>query len=119
MNENGSNDIRDDLPRVSVDSFQDLARIKDSLNDVAIAALDAKLAERGMSHHREAFLQHMHQACSISSPARRNSSDSIQFVTLSLSKANSNLRINGRNFDEYDEGEQGEQQKIFTTPSYS
>jgi hypothetical protein len=56
-----AHDVRDDLPRVSVDTFQDLARIKESLNDAAIAALDAKLAERGLSHHRAAFLQHMQQ----------------------------------------------------------
>ena len=59
MNDSGSNDIRDDLPRISVDSFQDLARVRESFNEVVIAALDAKLAERGMSYHREAFLQHI------------------------------------------------------------
>ena len=54
-------DVRDDLPRVSVDTFQDLARIKESVNDAAVAALDAKLQERGLSHHREAFIKHMQQ----------------------------------------------------------
>ena len=63
MTDSATNNERDDLPRVSVDTFQDLARIKDSFNEAILDALDKKLADRGLLHHKAAFVKHMQHVC--------------------------------------------------------
>ncbi|EJD03992.1 uncharacterized protein FOMMEDRAFT_106372 [Fomitiporia mediterranea MF3/22] len=89
MAESERNGARDELPRVSVDSIQDWFRIKENLNSAAIAILDSKLSERGSENQRNLLLPHV-----------------IQFLERTYRLAKPNLRINGRNFDEYDGDEQ-------------
>lgn len=59
--ESSKNDLRDELPRVSVDSVNEWMRIQSSLNDEVAAVLQEKLKEHNLEEHREVFEQHMQQ----------------------------------------------------------
>lgn len=61
MSESDGSSKRDDLPRVSVDSFQDLMRIKENVNAAAIATLESRLAQQGLAGQLHLFLPHMEQ----------------------------------------------------------
>ncbi|KAH8120282.1 hypothetical protein DFH11DRAFT_48718 [Phellopilus nigrolimitatus] len=89
MAENEASNVRDDLPRVSVDSLQDWQSIRENFNAAALATLEARLVQHGLSGQRHLFLPHIKQ-----------------FVDRTFELAKSNLRINGRNFDDYNEDEQ-------------
>ena len=54
-------DDRDELPRVSIDTFQDWMRIKSNIKVASEATLDAKLAQLGLLHQRDIFLAHLNQ----------------------------------------------------------
>ncbi|KLO19778.1 hypothetical protein SCHPADRAFT_842726 [Schizopora paradoxa] len=89
MAEHGKNDVRDELPRVSLDSFQEWQKIQSSLNDEMLVILEEKLQEHNMGQHRAILEQYMQQ-----------------FLKKTFDIAKPNLRVNGRNFDEFDEDEQ-------------
>ncbi|PAV22349.1 hypothetical protein PNOK_0230600 [Pyrrhoderma noxium] len=79
---------KDELPRVSIDTFQDWMRIKSNIKIASEATLDAKLAQLGILHQRDIFLAHLNQ-----------------FNERAFELAKPNLRINGRNYTDYNEGE--------------
>ncbi|KAI5123622.1 hypothetical protein M0805_003436 [Coniferiporia weirii] len=89
MAESAGVNIRDDLPRVSIDSVQEWRRIKENFNAAALNTFEAKLAQSGLSSQRNLLLPHLKQ-----------------FVDRTFEIASPNLRINGRNFDEFNENEQ-------------
>ncbi|THH09466.1 hypothetical protein EW145_g1984 [Phellinidium pouzarii] len=84
-----ASNVRDDLPRVSVDSIQYWQRIKENFNSAAFATLESKLVQHGLGNQRHILFPHLKQ-----------------FVERTFEIAKPNLRINGRNFDEYNEDEQ-------------
>ncbi|KAL5518979.1 hypothetical protein ACEPAH_662 [Sanghuangporus vaninii] len=89
MAEAERNVVRDELPRVSVETLQDWLRIRENFTSASIAALESRLAERGSEDQQHVFLPHIKQ-----------------YVERTFQMAKPNLRINGRNFDEYDNDEQ-------------
>jgi len=89
MGESGKNDLRDELPRVSVDSIHEWQKIQSSFNDEMLEVLQEKLGEHNAEQHREILEQYMQQ-----------------FLKRTFDIAKPNLRVNGRNFDEFDEDEQ-------------
>lgn len=79
----------DDYPRVSIDSLHDWQRIKDNYLNAAVATLDKKLAEQGLVNQRDLYVQHI-----------------MQFVDKTFETTEPNLRVNGRNYEEYSEDEE-------------
>lgn len=61
MAESENNSVRDDLPRVSLESIQDWHRIKENVNSAALVTLESKLAERGLTNQRHILLPHLKQ----------------------------------------------------------
>lgn len=58
-----ANDIRDDLPRVSIDSLQDWQRIQRALDSAASVALEGILKQHGLSDQSSVFIPHLMQVC--------------------------------------------------------
>ncbi len=61
MGESGKNDLRDELPRVSVDSIHEWQKIQSSFNDEMLEVLQEKLGEHNAEQHREILEQYMQQ----------------------------------------------------------
>ncbi|KAL5495300.1 hypothetical protein ACEPAI_763 [Sanghuangporus weigelae] len=64
MAEADRNAVRDELPRVSVETLQDWLRVRENFTSASIAALESRLAERGSEDQRHVFLPHIKQASS-------------------------------------------------------
>ena len=80
---------REDLPRISVDALQLWLHIKHHYTDAHIALLDAQ-RPKSTQQDGDVCLQHLHQ-----------------YIDSLFAMAKPNLRINGRNFEDLDENDQG------------
>ncbi|OCH95202.1 hypothetical protein OBBRIDRAFT_878275 [Obba rivulosa] len=83
-------DQREDIPRVSVDSLQDWQRIRENYTTAALEALDTELAASGPSQDKDLLLQHLHR-----------------FIDRTFEMTRPNVRVNGRNFEELQQNEEG------------
>jgi len=75
-------DSREDMPRVSVDTVQDWQRLRSNCKNAALAHLQAQIGATSLGGEQDALLSHMNQ-----------------FIDLSFSTAQPNLRVNGHNFE--------------------
>ena len=74
--------------------------------------MDQKLAELNMTAHRDLLLQHTNQVHSDLNKLSRVLIVRPQFIAKALEICEPNLRINGRNFEEYEGEEEGTQSCI-------
>ncbi|KAI0687821.1 hypothetical protein BC835DRAFT_1419656 [Cytidiella melzeri] len=82
---------REDVPRISVDTLQDWERIKTSYVEAAMKELeDSMKREKKDEASKEALRGHLKR-----------------FIERTFEMASKNLRVNGRNFEDMDEDEQG------------
>ncbi|KAJ3493250.1 hypothetical protein NLJ89_g11064 [Agrocybe chaxingu] len=79
-------DAREDLPRISVDSVHGWQKVRSNYTDATFAALQAQIASRGHSRERDAIRAHLEQ-----------------FIDRTFTLAQPNLRVNGHNFESFDE----------------
>ncbi|TDL27300.1 hypothetical protein BD410DRAFT_740174 [Rickenella mellea] len=85
------NDAREDLPRISMDSFYDWQRVRRNYLTAALGTLEKQLAEKGRSHELSLYQQHI-----------------MLFVDKAFDISKANLRVNGRNYEEYDNEDEDE-----------
>ncbi|KAI0338175.1 hypothetical protein BDW22DRAFT_1363309 [Trametopsis cervina] len=82
---------REDVPRIAVDTLHDWERIKASYTEAAMQELeDSMKKEKKDEHSKEVLRAHLRG-----------------FIERTFDMAKKNLRVNGRNFEEMDEDEQG------------
>jgi len=106
-------DQREDASRVSVDTLTDWQRVKTNFTDVALAQLELRIASSGLTLERDAILFHLKKVI------KRVHTHFViilnlqlllsQFIDATFKIAQPNLRVNGRNFEELDENEEGQQ----------
>lgn len=114
MASNRASNQRDDLCRVSLDSLGDLKRIQESVKSAALNILQSKLAMHGLSDQQNVFLPHLKQVPALSPTSTLPSILSrllLKLLGRSFDSATPNIRVNGRNLEEYAENEQG---RLFT-----
>lgn len=75
-------DSREDIPRVSVDTVQDWQRLRSNCKNAALAHLQAQIGATSLGDEQDTLLSHMNQ-----------------FIDLSFSTAQPNLRVNGHNYE--------------------
>ncbi|EGN92014.1 hypothetical protein SERLA73DRAFT_191716, partial [Serpula lacrymans var. lacrymans S7.3] len=81
--------IRDELPRISVETMQDWKRVQANYNDALLLRLEKEIGAQGLSQERDALLAHIHK-----------------FSAQVFGVARPNLRINGRNYEDMEDDEE-------------
>ncbi|KAF9002006.1 hypothetical protein BDQ17DRAFT_1357904 [Cyathus striatus] len=76
---------REDLPRISVGTVQDWQWLKANYTQTTLALLEEKMTSSGCSNERDVLLSHLHL-----------------FIDQTFALAQTNLRINGHNFEALD-----------------
>jgi hypothetical protein len=103
-------DSREDLPRISVDTIHEWQRVRSNFANTALSRVDSRLAASPSILNRDAVLQHVMQVRQASVESFTSTIDALfdlQFVDMTFSSAEHNLRVNGRNLEDLDENEQG------------
>jgi predicted ATPase with chaperone activity len=54
-------DVREDLPKISVETEQDWRRLQRNISTAFLDRLDLELESQGVSQDRESFLPHINQ----------------------------------------------------------
>ncbi|CAA7267955.1 unnamed protein product [Cyclocybe aegerita] len=99
-----SMDAREDLPRISVDSALDWQKVRSNYTDATFAALQAQVASRGQSREHDAIRAHLEQVCiSGKLTISTYNSTTFKFIDRTFALAQPNLRVNGHNFESFDE----------------
>lgn len=111
--------------RISIDTFHDWHRVQKSFSDVALQIAEEKIAARinggGRSGNgngkeglrdKELLLAHVREVseCPLTSQVTCDDLGRIlkQLIAKTLEMAGPNLRVNGRNFEDFEQTEQGE-----------
>jgi flavin reductase (DIM6/NTAB) family NADH-FMN oxidoreductase RutF len=101
-------DQRDDASRVSVDTLTDWHRIKATYTSAALAQLEARVASSYLTQERDVLLLHLKKVANIDDcDVFRPLIYDRKFIETTFLIAQPNLRVNGRNFEELGENEEG------------
>lgn len=107
---------REEIPRISVETFDDWRRIKRNYTLAALTALDEQLSGNNSAEDRQVLLAHLHRVCSILHVptvgliliARP------QFIDKTFELTRPNVRVNGQNLEELNEDEVGALPSLLT-----
>ena len=105
-------DSREDLPRISLDSLRDWHRIKSRFSKAVLEQFDQSIRQNGLESERASLLPHVRQVrinwihCP-SKPASPHRTSSSQFIDTTFEKAKPNVRINGKNFEDLKDEDDG------------
>ena len=118
-------DSREDLPRISLDSLRDWHRIKSRFSKAVLEQFDQSIRQNGLESERASLLPHVQQVpidsfCP-SKPASPHGTSPSQFIDTTFEKAKPNVRINGKNFEDLkdeDDGTSSTQDLSALTPRF-
>ncbi|KAH9174257.1 hypothetical protein EDB89DRAFT_1884464 [Lactarius sanguifluus] len=79
---------REEIPRISIDSLRDWHRMKSNFSNAVFELFDQRIRQNGLESERASFLPHLQQ-----------------FINTTFEKAEPNVRINGKNFEEVKDGD--------------
>ncbi|KAI0806994.1 hypothetical protein C8Q74DRAFT_1453259 [Fomes fomentarius] len=79
---------REDIPRISIETFDDWRRIKRNYTLAALTALDEQLSGNNSAEDRQVLLAHLHR-----------------FIDKTFELTRPNVRVNGQNLEELNEDE--------------
>lgn len=105
---------REELPRIAVDTLHDWQRVKASYTNAAVAEFEKRTASRTPAE-RDALRIHLHKVrvcllagtrpCPI--PSHDLTRLAFQMIERTFEMCKPNLRINGKNFEDLNEDEEG------------
>jgi hypothetical protein len=93
---------REDIPRISIDSLRDWHRIKANFTEAVFEQFDQRLRRNGLESERASLVPHIQQVLvGIVIPDRHSLTAYLfQFIDTTFEKAKSNVRINGKKFED-------------------
>lgn len=103
-------DKREDLPRISVDTIHEWQRIKSGYANEVAARIEGRLAAKDLNsiQGKDWCLRNINQVCGHACPSSGHGSLLFQYVDSVFKIARPNLRVNGRNFEDMSENDEGE-----------
>ncbi|KAH9001682.1 hypothetical protein EDB92DRAFT_91068 [Lactarius akahatsu] len=87
---------REEIPRISIDSLRDWHRMKSNFSNAVFELFDQRIRQNGLESERASFLPHLQQ-----------------FIDTTFEKAEPNVRINGKNFEEVKDGDDDKEVEPF------
>ncbi|KAH9056620.1 hypothetical protein EDB87DRAFT_1196592 [Lactarius vividus] len=79
---------REEIPRISIDSLRDWHKMKSNFGNAVLELFDQGVRQNGLESERASFLPYLQQ-----------------FINTTFEKAEPNVRINGKNFEEVKDGD--------------
>ncbi|KAH9048086.1 hypothetical protein EDB84DRAFT_1574975 [Lactarius hengduanensis] len=79
---------REEIPRISIDSLRDWHGMKSNFSNAVFELFDQRIRQNGLESERASLLPHLQQ-----------------FINTTFEKAEPNVRINGKNFEEVKDGD--------------
>ncbi|KAH8983607.1 hypothetical protein EDB86DRAFT_2966461, partial [Lactarius hatsudake] len=84
------------IPRISIDSLRDWHRMKSNFSNAVFELFDQRIRQNGLESERASLLPHLQQ-----------------FINTTFEKAEPNVRINGKNFEEVKDGDDDKEVEPF------